>query len=112
DKSRSEEIPEEVANRDRGSLESTNSPSTVNNDGFLGSPITMSRNNGRRMSRQETTTSPPTSADGSLDPAASSQNGGDTFEKLPSIPQGAEGGSLSLEQSVRTFRLFEILRSG
>lgn len=112
DKSRSEEIPEEVANRDRGSLESTNSPSTVNNDGFLGSPITMSRSNGRRMSRQETTTSPPTSADGSLDPAASSQNGGDTFEKLPSIPQGAEGGSVSLEQSVRTFRLFEILRSG
>ncbi|KAJ5757066.1 ATP12 ATPase F1F0-assembly protein [Penicillium nucicola] len=35
----------------------------------------------------------------------------DTVEDLPSLTQ-MENGSMSLEQSVRTFRLFEILRSG
>ncbi|OQD83196.1 hypothetical protein PENANT_c018G03585 [Penicillium antarcticum] len=35
----------------------------------------------------------------------------DTVEDLPSLTQ-MESGSMSLEQSVRTFRLFEILRSG
>lgn len=35
----------------------------------------------------------------------------DTVEDLPSLNQ-METGSMSLEQSVRTFRLFEILRSG
>lgn len=35
----------------------------------------------------------------------------DNIEKLPSLPH-AEGSSMSLDQSVRTFRLFEILRSG
>ncbi|CAG8311465.1 unnamed protein product [Penicillium salamii] len=35
----------------------------------------------------------------------------DTVEELPSLSQ-VETGSMSLEQSVRTFRLFEILRSG
>ncbi|OGE49814.1 hypothetical protein PENARI_c019G10267 [Penicillium arizonense] len=35
----------------------------------------------------------------------------DTVEGLPSLTQ-MESGSMSLEQSVRTFRLFEILRSG
>lgn len=35
----------------------------------------------------------------------------DTVEEMPSLSQ-VETGSMSLEQSVRTFRLFEILRSG
>lgn len=35
----------------------------------------------------------------------------DTVEELPSLSQ-METGSMSLEQSVRTFRLFEILRTG
>ncbi|KAJ5698235.1 hypothetical protein N7462_000240 [Penicillium macrosclerotiorum] len=37
--------------------------------------------------------------------------GADTMERVPSAAQ-TESGSLSLDQSVRTFRLFEILRSG
>ncbi|KAJ5605090.1 hypothetical protein N7510_010244 [Penicillium lagena] len=45
-----------------------------------------------------------------LEHATSSQSM-DTIEKVPSMPQ-IESGSMSLDQSVRTFRFFEILRSG
>ncbi|XHG09148.1 hypothetical protein AWENTII_012230 [Aspergillus wentii] len=45
-----------------------------------------------------------------LEPVTSNQSMG-TIEKLPSITN-TESGSISLEQSVRTFRLFEVLRSG
>ncbi|RAL04373.1 uncharacterized protein BO80DRAFT_452464 [Aspergillus ibericus CBS 121593] len=50
------------------------------------------------------------SAEPSLEPA-DTHGSGDNIEKLPSISH-AETSSMSLDQSVRTFRLFEILRSG
>ena len=77
------------------------------------------RSFGRRKSRQEagSTVSPPTSTDGgSLEPVISNQSSGgaaDVVDRLPSIPQAMDtSGSMSLDQSVRTFRLFEVLRSG
>jgi hypothetical protein len=48
--------------------------------------------------------------DSSSDPAGLSQ-GADNIEKMPSLSQ-TESVAMSLDQSVRTFRLFEILRSG
>ncbi|KAJ6151844.1 ATP12 ATPase F1F0-assembly protein [Penicillium chermesinum] len=58
--------------------------------------------------------SPPSSSQRALEPTASnqSQQGTDGMEQTPSVTPQTEGGSLSLDQSVRTFRLFEILRSG
>ncbi|KAK5676174.1 hypothetical protein LTS12_029522, partial [Elasticomyces elasticus] len=77
------------------------------------------RSFGRHKSRQEasSTVSPPTSADGgSLEPVVSNQSSGgaaDVMDRLPSIPQAMDtGGNVSLDQSVRTFRLFEVLRGG
>ncbi|OJJ54020.1 hypothetical protein ASPSYDRAFT_61376 [Aspergillus sydowii CBS 593.65] len=49
------------------------------------------------------------SAETSSDPSGLSR-GGDNIEKLPSLTQ--DGGAMSLDQSVKTFRLFEVLRSG
>ncbi|EAW10874.1 putative oxysterol binding protein (Osh1) [Aspergillus clavatus NRRL 1] len=50
------------------------------------------------------------SSETTLEPVNSNQSA-DNIEKMPSIAH-TEPGSLTLEQSVRTFRLFEILRSG
>lgn len=102
--------------------DSIDSTASVNNDGSTTSsastPHTLSysqsrRSYGRRKSRQESTVSPPTSADGSVEPVASNQGGVDAVDRMPSIPQAVEvSGNMSLDQSVRTFRLFEVLRSG
>lgn len=108
DKSRGEDNNNQQEDPARGSIESTNSSQATND----GPSIKHSRSSLRRKSRQGTTTSPPTSADESVGPVPSNQSSAEAVEKLPSIPQGSEGGSLSLDQSVRTFRIFEVLRSG
>ena len=108
DKSRGEDNNNQQEAPARGSIESTNSSQATND----GPSVKHSRSSLRRKSRQETTTSPPTSADESVGPVPSNQSSAEAVEKLPSIPQGSEGGSLSLDQSVRTFRIFEVLRSG
>lgn len=110
DKSRGEDNNNQQDEPARGSIESTNSSLAANDGPSV--KLSHSRSSLRRKSRQETTTSPPTSADDSVGPAPSNQSSAEVVEKLPSIPQGAEGGSMSLDQSVRTFRLFEVLRSG
>lgn len=108
DKSRGEDNNNQQEDPARGSIESTNSSQATND----GPSVKHSRSSLRRKSRQGTTTSPPTSADESVGPVPSNQSSAEAVEKLPSIPQGSEGGSLSLDQSVRTFRIFEVLRSG
>ena len=108
DKSRGEDNNNQQEDPARGSIESTNSSQATND----GPSVKHSRSSLRRKSRQETTTSPPTSADESVGPVPSNQSSAEAVEKLPSTPQGSEGGSLSLDQSVRTFRIFEVLRSG
>lgn len=108
DKSRGEDNNNQQEAPARGSIESTNSSQATND----GPSVKHSRSSLRRKSRQGTTTSPPTSADESVGPVPSNQSSAEAVEKLPSIPQGSEGGSLSLDQSVRTFRIFEVLRSG
>lgn len=110
DKSRGEDNNNQQDDPARGSIESTNSSLAANDGPSV--KLSHSRSSLRRKSRQETTTSPPTSADDSVGPAPSNQSSAEVVEKLPSIPQGAEGGSMTLDQSVRTFRLFEVLRSG
>ena len=108
DKSRGEDNSNQQEDPARGSIESTNSSQATKD----GPSVKHSRSSLRRKSRQETTTSPPTSADESVGPVPSNQSSAEAVEKLPSIPQGSEGGILSLDQSVRTFRIFEVLRSG
>lgn len=116
DKSRGAEESNQDESPKGGSIVSSNAnsaPSPVIHE----PPITMthSRSFSRRKSRQESsTTSPPSSSGENVESVASNNqnNHVDLVEKLPSIPQGVEGGSMTLDQSVRTFRLFEVLRSG
>lgn len=110
--------------RNGDSIDSTISSPSVSNDGSTATMPTshsLSHSNSRRSfrrrkSRQEsaaTTVSPPPSADGSVEPVAANQSGADLVDRMPSIPQAVEvGGNMSLDQSVRTFRLFEVLRGG
>ncbi|KAL4994442.1 Oxysterol-binding protein-domain-containing protein [Aspergillus recurvatus] len=105
---KSKDSHEEGRSRENGSPDSaTSSPVKMNNNSSLSvTAVSTHRSPGFRRSRQET--SPPAmSTESSSDPAAPS-HGGDNIEKLPSLTQA----DVTLNQSVRTFRLFEILRSG
>lgn len=83
-----------------------------------GSPLTHHRSTSRSRLSRKKTVSPP---DPLLEhiPSNTSYQSADgdanantiTMEQVPSVTVN-ESGSLSLDQSVRTFRLFEILRSG
>ncbi|KAL1963245.1 hypothetical protein VTN77DRAFT_8570 [Rasamsonia byssochlamydoides] len=68
------------------------------------------RSNTRRKSGPDATDSPSTSHEGNLETIVSNQS--EESSGKPGSPEATESGSLSIEQSVRTFRLFEILRSG
>ncbi|KKK26362.1 hypothetical protein ARAM_007127 [Aspergillus rambellii] len=100
---------EETAGRDCGSPVESATSSPVNTSTLSISAISLHRGPSIRRSRHEAN-SPTMPTESISDPIASSQSG-DNIEKLPSLSQG-ESGSMSLDQSVRTFRLFEILRSG
>jgi hypothetical protein len=105
---KSKDSHEEVSSRENGSPDSApSSPVKVNNNSSLSvSAASTHRSPSLRRSRQET--SPPAmSTDSSSDPAALGREG-DVIEKLPSLTPV----DVTLNQSVRTFRLFEILRSG
>ncbi|KAI2737682.1 hypothetical protein DTO013E5_5890 [Penicillium roqueforti] len=81
----------------------TNSPTSASpSPGPLKHTHSSSSRHSRRKPGQDTS-SPPAIQESAEDM--------DTVEDLPSLNQ-IETGSMSLEQSVRTFRLFEILRSG
>lgn len=65
----------------------------------------------RRKQPQPSSISPTAQESLEQSPSKQSYEGSDALEKTTSIAQ-TESGSLSLDQSVRTFRLFETLRSG
>ncbi|RMJ23771.1 Oxysterol-binding protein [Aspergillus sp. HF37] len=71
------------------------------------SPLTHSRSDSRRFAHDPNPL--PTSLEGPHPSTASSQ-GGDNVERLSSAQ--AESVPMSLDESVRTFRLFEVLRTG
>ncbi|RAH83972.1 hypothetical protein BO86DRAFT_387427 [Aspergillus japonicus CBS 114.51] len=98
------------AGRDRAQSPppSTSSPVGSTTSSFPGIPA--ARSASRRNSRQETNLLPSMAGEPPRE-SMSSIRDDDNIEKLPSLPH-AEGSSMSLDQSVRTFRLFEILRSG
>lgn len=102
DKSRTEDR-DDTASQDGGSLQSMSSP--VNDSSFY--PISHSRSESRRFAQDPSR--PSMSGNGTLQSTTSIQSGNNA-EKLPST-QG-ESAPMSLDQSVRTFRLFEVLRSG
>lgn len=104
---RSKDSHEETGDRDSSSPPRPSiSSSTANNNQPVSLPIP--RSSSRRKSRQEA--SPPTMSEPHLE-SLSSNHSGDNIEKLPSGTQ-VDSGNMSLDQSVRTFRLFETLRSG
>ncbi|KAF7592830.1 hypothetical protein BBP40_012365 [Aspergillus hancockii] len=98
---------EGVPGRESGSPE-FNTPSPVNSTLHL-STLPATQRSSRRKSRQEVD-SPPMSDENSLEPVGSKQSD-DQIQKLPALTT-ADSISMSLDQSVRTFRLFEVLRSG
>ncbi|KAF9882835.1 ATP synthase mitochondrial F1 complex assembly factor 2 [Aspergillus nanangensis] len=107
---KSKEGPEESVGRDStGSLEPTSS-SPVNSSSLLPSISPHRRSSSRRKPRQDVAT-PPMSAEAPLEPIGSNQSGDISVEKAATAMQ-IDDANMSLEQSVRTFRLFEILRSG
>ncbi|KAJ5580145.1 ATP12 ATPase F1F0-assembly protein [Penicillium hispanicum] len=75
------------------------------------SPLAHARSNSRRKPALDSNSPPGSQAP--LEHIASGQSYHESqlMEKVPSIPE-TDSGSMSLDQSVRTFRLFEILRSG
>lgn len=78
-----------------------------------GLSLTHTRSFSRSRRKQNQDSNPTSVPEDSLEQVATyhSYQGADTMEKEPTVPQ-TEGASMSLDQSVRTFRLFEILRSG
>ncbi|KAH8431198.1 OSBP family protein [Aspergillus melleus] len=105
---RSKDSHEETLGRDSSSSSRSSIPSsTTNNNPSTSLPIP--RSSSRRKSHQEVR--PPSMAEEPpLEPTGSNQSG-ENIEKLPSGTQ-VDSRSMSLDQSVRTFRLFETLRSG
>lgn len=98
---------EDKAADDDGDNASIGSDSSTN-----GSSLKHTRSNSRLSRRKQPSSTPPATQE-PLGPSASNESyeGADTMEKAASVTQ-TESGSMSLDQSVRTFRLFEILRSG
>lgn len=105
DKSKGEEKdPDDLSdNRSIGSASPTNG--SVKRDASLRRTRSQSRNRLRKASVQEYQ---------DLFEQMVSRRSADAAEKVPPVPPvpQPESGSMSLDQSVRTFRLFEILRSG
>lgn len=92
---------------DNGDNVSVGSASSTNGSGSL----KHTRSNSRISRRKQPSISPTAQEPLGPIPSQESHKGADTVEKTASIAQ-TESGSMSLDQSVRTFRLFEILRSG
>ncbi|GKZ34777.1 hypothetical protein AbraIFM66950_005133 [Aspergillus brasiliensis] len=105
---RSKDNREEPVVRDSGSSDSATSFLVHSTPSLSGVAVT--RSSSSRSTRHQEPNLRPMSAESPLEPAGP-QKSGDNIEKLPSISH-AETSSMSLDQSVRTFRLFEILRSG
>ncbi|KAH2915358.1 hypothetical protein KXW73_004897 [Aspergillus fumigatus] len=97
---------DDLTGRESGSLESGASSPINSTSSFS---LLSHKNSIPRKSPQEAK-SPPMDSEASLEPPGSN-NSAENVEKMPTQAQSAIG-SMTLEQSVRTFRLFEILRSG
>ncbi|KAJ5180785.1 ATP12 ATPase F1F0-assembly protein [Penicillium capsulatum] len=89
----------------------TNSIGSASTNGS--SPRSHARNSSRHSRRKPTQDlgSSPALSEAPEETAPETYTGGEAMEKVPSVTL-TESGSMSLDQSVRTFRLFEILRSG
>lgn len=72
--------------------------------------MTNIRSSSRRRTGKEPSVSPNPSQESALAPNVSTHSLDDTGKSMASGTP--EGGNMSIEQSVRTFRLFEVLRSG
>lgn len=104
DKSKGEDGADDTTSNDGSSAQSSGSPVI----GPSLSPLGHSRSDSHRRFMQEPNLPPPSSE--GPPQSTSSNQGGDNIEKAASA-QG-ESAPMSLDQSVRTFRLFEVLRSG
>lgn len=110
-----------LLHRDKSKGEDKDADDTTDNSSIgtassNGSPLAHNRSNSRsRLSRKKTVSPPepllehiPTNTSY---PSVDGDASVNAMEQVPSVTVN-ESGSLSLDQSVRTFRLFEILRSG
>jgi ankyrin repeat protein len=109
EKSKSEDNAEEGLNFQDGANFSVAASSTAN--GSTPRPSLALRSNSRHKGGSFTTASPSASNDGNLT-STSSNDPQDGSRKAGNAGAVKTGGDLSIEQSVRTFRLFETLRSG
>ncbi|RHZ60733.1 uncharacterized protein CDV56_104904 [Aspergillus thermomutatus] len=103
---KSKDINEDLAYRESGSLESGASSPVNSTSSFS---LLSHKNSSRRKSPQEANP-PPMNSETTLEPTGFNYST-ENVEKMPSLAHSGIG-SMTLEQSVRTFRLFEILRSG
>ncbi|GFF53658.1 putative oxysterol binding protein [Aspergillus lentulus] len=103
---KSKDVNDDLAGRESGSLQSGASSPVNSTSSFS---LLSHKNSIRRKSPQEAN-SPPMDSEASLEPTGSNHSA-ENVEKMPTLAHSAIG-SMTLEQSVRTFRLFEILRSG
>jgi hypothetical protein len=112
DKSRTEDKEDDNRSLEDGSLTSTVASSYANGQYHHHSSLSESniRSNGRRTALPDTTDSPSASGEANLETIVSNQS--EEGSGKPGSLGTADSGGLSIEQSVRTFRLFEILRSG
>lgn len=109
DKSRGEDRDNEIPGREIGTSESAMS-SVSNGSTFAPLPRSNTTRSSSHRKASQDVNSGSISPEDTLEPIPSNRSTG-TSEKSPPATR-AESGSVSLEQSVRTFRLFEILRSG
>lgn len=108
-----------LLHRDKSRGEDKEGPDDQDNSSVASGSTNGSSPQGHRRSNSRLSRRKPTqdmsSSPGPAEPhdqAASEQKDqGEAIEKVPSVTL-TESGSMSLDQSVRTFRLFEILRSG
>lgn len=109
DKSKTDDNSEERLSLEDGTNSSVTSPSVANGQTTRQS-FTL-RSTSRRKGGSIAETSPSASNDGNLEATISNETQ-DGSRQVGNVDNANGGGDLSIEQSVRTFRLFETLRSG
>lgn len=113
DKSKTEDREDDNRSCEDGSPTSTVASSSYTNGQrhhHSSLSLTNIRSNTRRKAGPDMTDSPSASREGNLETVVSNQS--EESSGKPGSPGATENGGVSLEQSVRAFRLFEILRNG
>lgn len=98
-------------NEDKNQDDQTDSNSVASASTNGSSPLTHARSLSRHSRRKPAQdSSPPPATPAILEHTATNESS-QSMDETEAVPQ-PESGSMSLDQSVRTFRLFEVLRSG